>query len=86
MLRLFVSLILQTLKMTFQNIINLSVAPIGRRIRDVWNMQSGLVQKWLREIGFWDIFFENLFGFLQDIGPNASIKKMKTGCMVFTSQ
>ena len=31
-------------------------------------------------------FFENLFRFLQDIGPNASIKKMKTGCMVFISQ
>ena len=40
-LRLFVLLILQTLKMAFKNIINLSVAPIGRRIRDVWNMQSG---------------------------------------------
>ena len=40
----------------------------------------------LREIGFQDIFFENLFRFLQDIGLNASIKKMKTGCMVFTSQ
>ena len=24
--------------------------------------------------------------FLQNIGPNASVKKMKTGCMVFTSQ
>ena len=36
---------------------------------------------------FWGhFFFENLFRFLQDIGPNASIKKMKTGCMVFTSQ
>ena len=83
---LFVLLILQTLKMAFKNIINLSVAPIGRRIRDVWNMQSGQVQKWLREIGFWDIFFVNLFRFLQDIGPNVSSKKMKTGCMVFTSQ
>ena len=31
-------------------------------------------------------FFENLFRFLQHIGPNASIKKMKTGYMVFTSQ
>ena len=31
-------------------------------------------------------FFENLIRFLQDIGHNASIKKMKTGCMVFTSQ
>ena len=31
-------------------------------------------------------FFFNLFRFLQDIGPNALIKKMKTGCMVFTSQ
>ena len=82
MLSLFVSLILQTLKMAFKNIINLSVAPIGRRIRDVWIMQ---VQKWLRETGFRDIFFEN-FRFLQDIGPNALIKKMKTGCMVFTSQ
>ena len=69
--------------MAFKNIINLSVAPIGPRIRDVWIMQ---VQKWLREIGFRDIIFENLFRFLQDIGPNASIKKMKTGCMVFTSQ
>ena len=39
--RLFVLLILQTLKMAFKNIINLSVAPVGRRIRDVWNMQSG---------------------------------------------
>ena len=67
--------------MTFKNIIYLSVAPIGRRNRDVWNMQRGL-----REIGFWDIFFENLFRFLQDIGPNASTKKMKTGCTVFTSQ
>ena len=40
-LRLFVLLILQALKMAFKNMINLSVAPIGRRIRDVWNMQSG---------------------------------------------
>ena len=39
-LRLFVLLILQTLKMAFKNITNLSVAPIGRRIRDVWNMQG----------------------------------------------
>ena len=31
-------------------------------------------------------FFKNLFRFLQDIGPNALIKKMKTGCMVFTFQ
>ena len=31
-------------------------------------------------------FFENLFRFLQDIRPNASIKKMKMRCMVFTSQ
>ena len=30
---------------------------------------------------FWDIFFKNVF-----IEPNASIKKIKTGCMVFTSQ
>ena len=36
----FVLLILQTLKIAFKNIINLSVAPIGRRNRDVWNMQS----------------------------------------------
>ena len=69
--------------MALKNIINLSVAPIGRRIRDVWIMQ---VQKWLREIGFRDIFFENLFRFLQNTGPNASIKKMKTWCMVLTSQ
>ena len=33
----------------------------------------------LREIGFWDIFLKNLFRFLQDIGPNDSIEKMKTG-------
>ena len=72
--------------MAFKNIINLSVAPIGRRIRDVWNMQSSYVQKWLREKGFGTFFFENLFRFLQDIGPNASVKQMKTGCMVFTSQ
>ena len=38
----------------------------------------------LREKGFWDIFFENLIRFLQDIGPNASIKKMKMGCMAYT--
>ena len=31
-------------------------------------------------------FFENFFRFSQDIGPNALIKKMKTGFMVFTSQ
>ena len=31
-------------------------------------------------------FFENLFRFLQDIWPNASIKMMKTWCMVFTFQ
>ena len=68
--------------MAFKNIINLSVAPIGRRNRDVWNMQL----LGLREIGFWDIFFENLLRFLQDIGLNALIKKMKTGCMVFNSQ
>ena len=29
---------------------------------------------------------KNLIRLLQDIGPNASIKKMKTGCIVFTSQ
>ena len=39
-LRLFVLLILQTLTMAFKNIINLSVAPIGRRNRDVCNMQG----------------------------------------------
>ena len=39
-LRLFVLLILQALKMAFKNIINPSMATIGRRIRDVWNMQS----------------------------------------------
>ena len=72
--------------MVFKNIINLSVAPIGRRIRDVWNMQSCQVQKWFARNRFLGHFFENLFRFLQDIGPNASIKKMKTGCMVFTSQ
>ena len=33
----------------------------------------------MRKMGFWDIFLENLFRFLQDIGSNASIKKMKTG-------
>ena len=52
-LRLFVLLILLTLKMPFRNIINLSVAPIGRRNRDVWNIQSA---RYRREIGFWDIF------------------------------
>ena len=34
-LRLFVLLILQILMMAFKNIINLPVAPIGQRIRDV---------------------------------------------------
>ena len=56
-LRLFVVLILQTLKMAFKNIINLPVAPIGRRIRDVWNMQSGWVQKWFARNRFLGHFF-----------------------------
>ena len=49
--------------MAFKNIINLSVALIGQHIRDVWNMQSGSVQKLLQETGFYDIFFERLFRF-----------------------
>ena len=72
--------------MVFKNIINLSVAPIDRRIRDVWKIRAARSRNDLQEIGFWDIFLENLFRFLQDIGPNASIKKMKTECMVFTPQ
>ena len=49
-------------------------------------MQSARSRNGLREILFLGHFFENLFRFLEDIGPNASIEKMKTGCMVFTSQ
>ena len=72
------ALSIATLKMAFKNITNLFVALIGQGNHDVWNMQS--------RNRFLGHFFENLFRFLQDIGPNASIKKMKTGCMVFTSQ
>ena len=37
----------------------------------------------LREIGFCDLFFENLLRFLQDIGPNASVKKIENGVYGF---
>ena len=37
----------------------------------------------LREIGFWVIFLENMFRSLQDIGPNASIKKDENGMYGF---
>ena len=74
--------------MAFKNIINLSVAPIGRRIRDVWNMQTAewLDPEMVARNRFLGHFLKILLRFLQDIGSNAAIKKIKTGYMVFTSQ
>ena len=40
----------------------------------------------LQEIDFWDIFFGKFVQIFTGYRAYASIKKLKTGCMVFTSQ